>query len=297
MSYLRSDFPHTHFYESDLRELIAFYKELQDKYNGLVADIQALKEWKTQHEGEYEALLERVQTVEGEIENFEAEVETKFEELSRTLDQRFTQLSSEIRQELADTISEINRQFNALRREIENEIAQMKLEISALEYDLAEAIANFREEMAAYLDERFELFIQSLPDYEHLIVHNPVRGYDTTVQVALDDLYASFNVFGLTAAQFDEIGLACQEFDDRELTAHEFDSMGYKLLGYPDPDYYMRDPFSGEIIPIKDVVMKLFALHAGTLTVNDFEALDLTCAEFDAKETTAFNFDFFGISA
>lgn len=297
MSYLRYDFPHTHFYESDLRELIAFYKELQDKYNGLVADIQALKDWKAQHEGEYEALLERVQTIEGEIDSFEAEVEAKFEELSRTLDQRFTQLSTEIRQELADTIAEINRQFNALRREIENEIAQMKLEISALEYDLAEAIADFREEMAEYLDERFELFIQSLPDYEHLIVHNPVRGYDTTVQVALDDLYASFNVFGLTAAQFDELGLTCQEFDDKELTAHEFDSMGYKLLGYPDPDYYMRDPFSGEIIPIKDVVMKLFALHAGTLTVNDFEALDLTCAEFDAKETTAFNFDFFGISA
>lgn len=297
MSFTGFDFPHTHFYESDLRELIAFYKELQNKYDGLVADIKALNDWKTQHEGEYEALLERVQTVEGEIDNFEREVETKFEELSRTLDQRFEQLSSDIRQELADTIAEINRQFNALKREIENEIAQMKLDISALAYELAEAIASFRGEMAEYLDARFAEFIQNLPDYEHLIVHNPVRGYDTTVQVALDDLYASFNVFGLTAAQFDEIGLTCQDFDDKELTAHEFDSMGYKLLGYPDPDYYMRDPFSGEIIPVKDVVMKLFALHAGTLTVNDFEALDLTCTEFDAKETTAFNFDFFGISA
>ena len=108
MSYLRSDFPHTHFYESDLRELIAFYKELQNKYDGLVADIRALKEWKTQHEGEYEALLERVQTVESEIDNFEAEVEAKFEELSRTYDQRFAQLSSDVRQELADTKAEIN---------------------------------------------------------------------------------------------------------------------------------------------------------------------------------------------
>lgn len=297
MSYLRYDFPHTHFYESDLRELIAFYNELQDKYNGLVADIQALKEWKTQHEGEYEELLRRVQIIEGEISSFEAEVESKFEELSRALDRRFNQLSSEIRQELADTITEINRQFNALRREIENEIAQMKQDINALAFELAQAIADFREEMAEYLDARFEQFIQSLPDYEHLIVHNPVRGYDTTVQVALDDLYAAFNVFALTAAQFDELGLTCQEFDNKGLTAHEFDSMGYKLLEYPDPDYYMRDPFTGEMSPVKDVVMKLFALHAGTMTVNEFEALDLTCAEFDAKETTAFNYDFFGISA
>ena len=59
----------------------------------------------------------------------------------------------------------------------------------------------------------------------------------------------------------------------------------------------MRDPFTGEFALVSDVVMKLFALHAGTMTVNEFEALDLTCAEFDAKEVTAFNFDFFGIPA
>ena len=297
MSYTDFDFPHTHFYESDLRELIAFYKELQDKYNGLVADIQALKEWKTQHEGEYEALLERVETVEGEINDFEAEVEAKFADLERDLNSKFNALTTEIRNELAQTVLDINRLFNELKSQIEAEIAAMKLEIKAIEYNLQEAIASFREEMGEYLDARFEQFIQSLPDYEHLIVHNPVTGTDTTVQVALDDLYASFNVFGLTAKQFDELGITCAEFDAKELTAHEFDSMGYKLLGYPDPTYYMRDPFTGEFALVSDVVMKLFALHAGTMTVNDFEALDLTCTEFDAKDITAFNFDFFGIPA
>lgn len=295
MSYTNFDFPHTHYYESDLRELIAFYKELQDKYNGLVADIQALKDWKEQHEGEYEELLRRVGVIENEINDFEAEVERKFDELSRALDQRFENLSAEIRQELADTITEINRQFNALKADIEAQIEQMKLEINELTFELAKAIANFRIEMVDYLDERFDLFIQSLPDYEHLIVHNPVRGEDTTVQVALDDLYAMFNVFGLTAAEFDSLKLTCEEFDAKELTAHEFDSLGYKLLGYPDPDYYMRDPFSGLVIPVKDVVMKLYNLHADTMTATEFDAKELTCAEFDAIEISAFDFDFFGI--
>lgn len=297
MSYTDYDFPHTHFYESDLRELIGFYKELQDKYNGLVADIQALKDWKIQHEGEYEELLERVTTVESEINDFEAEVEAKFTDLERDLNSKFDALTTEIGNELAQIVLDINRLFNELKNQIEAEIIAMKLEIKTIEYDLQEAIADFREEMSEYLDVRFEQFIQSLPDYEHLIVHNPVTGTDTTVQVALDDLYASFNVFGLTAKQFDELGLSCAEFDAKELTAHEFDSMGYKLLGYPDPTYYMRDPFTGEFALISEVVMKLFALHAGTMTVNDFEALDLTCDEFDAKEITAFNFDFFGIPA
>ena len=172
MSYTDFDFPHTHFYESDLRELIAFYKELQDKYNGLVADIQALKEWKTQHEGEYEALLERVETVEGEINDFEAEVEAKFADLERDLNSKFNALTTEIRNELAQTVLDINRLFNELKSQSETEITAMKLEIKAIEYDLQEAIASFREEMGEYLDARFEQFIQSLPDYEHLIVHN-----------------------------------------------------------------------------------------------------------------------------
>ena len=297
MSYTNFDFPHTHFYESDLRELIAFYKELQDKYNGLVADIKALKEWKEQHEGEYEALLERVTAIENEINNFEAEVEAKFTDLENNLNNKFNALTAEIRNELAQTVLDINRLFNELKNQIESEIASMKLEIKSLEFELQQAIEDLREELDEYLDARFEQFIHNLPDYEHLIVHNPVTGTDTTIQVALDDLYASFNVFGLTAKQFDELGITCAEFDAKGLTAHEFDSMGYKLLNYPDPTYYMRDPFTGEIVLVSEVVMKLFTLHAGTITVNDFEALDLTCAEFDAKETTAFNFDFFGISA
>ena len=159
------------------------------------------------------------------------------------------------------------------------------------------AIASFRDEMIEYVDERFDLFIQTLPDYEKLIVRNPVTGTQTTVQQALDDLYGAFNVFGLTAKQFDSLGLTAQQFDNYGLTAAEFDSMGYKLLGYPDPTYYMIDPFTGEISLVKDVVMRLFGLHAGGLTVDEFEALELTCEEFDVKETTAFNFDFYGISA
>lgn len=297
MSFTDFDFPHTHFYDSDLRELLRFYKELQGKYDGLVADIKALQEWKTQHEGEYELLLERVTAIEGEIDDFEAEVEAKFTDLENDLNNKFNALTAEIRNELAQTVLDINRLFNELKNQIESEIASMKLEIKSLEFELQQAIEDLREELDEYLDARFEQFIHNLPDYEHLIVHNPVTGTDTTIQVALDDLYASFNVFGLTAKQFDELGITCAEFDAKGLTAHEFDSMGYKLLGYPDPTYYMRDPFTGEIALISEVVMKLFALHAGTMTVNEFEALDLTCAEFDAKETTAFNFDFFGISA
>lgn len=281
---------------------------LLKKYKQILDDVEALKAWRIEHEGEYEALLAEVNRVAGEIDTFEAQINKRFADLDASIHADFDTLTTEIRNELAQTQAEIEREFaealaqftaqyQALKAEIELELTNMKREINALAYELAEAIGSFREEMVSYIDERFDLFIQNLPDYEKLVIYNPIRGYQTTVQVAINDLYSATNFWGLTAREFDSLELTCAEFESYELTCHEFDTLGYKLLGYPDPDTHMRDPFTGLIAPIKDVVMELYGLHMGALTVAEFEALDLTCEEFDAKEVTAFEFDFFGSEA
>ena len=281
---------------------------LLKNYQKIVNDVKALNDWRAVHEGEYEALLAEVNRVAGEIDTFETQINKQFADLDASIHADFETLTAEIRNELAQTQADIEREFaealaeftaqyQALKAEIELELANMKREINALAYELAEAIGSFREEMVSYIDERFDLFIQNLPDYEKLVIYNPIRGYQTTVQVAINDLYSACNFWGLTAREFDSLELTCEEFESYELTCHEFDTLGYKLLGYPDPDTHMRDPFTGLIAPIKDVVMELYGLHMGALTVAEFEALDLTCGEFDAKEVTAFEFDFFGSEA
>lgn len=297
MSFTDFDFPHTHLYESDLRELIAMYKKLVKEYSLIIADIQAIKEWEEQHKGEYQELVRRLNSVENEINTFEQRVQNEFDALEASLNTKFNNLAEEIRLELQATVNEINRLFRELRTQLEAEIAKIRVDVALLKVELEEAMADFRVEMAEYLDRRFDEFIANLPDYENLIVHNPIRGYDTTIQVAIDDLYSHSNVFGLTAKEFDSLELTCEEFEAYELTAYEFDNLGYKLLNYPDPNYYMLDPFSGEVIPVKDVVMKLYGLHAGGVTAGYFDALELTAEEFDNKETTAFVFDYYGISA
>ena len=297
MSYTGFDFPHTHYYDSDLREVLDKLKFLLKEYDGLVNDIAELNEWKTTHEGEYVALLKEVQRVSGEIDGFEAEVNQKFDELSASLYSDFDELKGEVRNELASTITEINNLFSELKAQMEQQIFEMKQEISRLTYELQIAIGDFRNEMEDYIDKRFDLFVENLPDYEHLIVWNPIRGYQTTVQIAINDLYSMSNFWGLTASEFDSLNLTCEEFESYELTCHEFDNLGYKLLNYPDPNTHMLDPFDGTIKPIKEVVMELYGLHMGGLTAAEFDALDLTAEEFDAKEVTAFEFDFFGREA
>lgn len=278
------------------------------KYGEIIENLRQLNEWRAQHQQEYAELLRRVNYIENEINTFEAQINARFANLEAAIEADFAALTAQVRKELDDTKAEIRAEFaaalaeftrlyTALKREVEAELADMKAEIYRLTYELREAIQNFRAEMIDYIDYRFDEFIENLPDYEHLIVHNPVRGTDTTIQVAIDDLYASFNVFGLTAREFDSLELTAADFDSKGLTAHEFDSLGYKLLNYPDPTYYMIDPFTGQWALVSEVVMELFNLHAQTMTAEDFDALNLTAEEFDAYEISAFDFDFFGIPA
>jgi uncharacterized protein YfkK (UPF0435 family) len=49
MSYTNFDFPHTNFYETDLRELIRLVKILKEA-------VENLEDWREQHEKEYEEL-------------------------------------------------------------------------------------------------------------------------------------------------------------------------------------------------------------------------------------------------
>ena len=51
MSYTDFDFPHTHFYDTDLRELLCKMKKVMGK-------VQELEEWRVQHEDEYDELKE-----------------------------------------------------------------------------------------------------------------------------------------------------------------------------------------------------------------------------------------------
>lgn len=49
MSYTDFDFPHTHYYDTDLRELIY-------KVTKILKTVDSLENWKTEHEAEYEEL-------------------------------------------------------------------------------------------------------------------------------------------------------------------------------------------------------------------------------------------------
>lgn len=283
MSYNSNDFPHTHFYDTDLRELISMYKHLTSEYAEIV-------KWMEENYKDYKEILEKTQHLEAEVNKCIEAIAKQNQHIDEELAKAKADLDSQFQTE----INTLNNQFDTLSGQVLVKLTDMQIQLNNFNDYLVKELTKNNEKVYKHIDVLFTEFVNSLPDYENLIVYNPVRGEMTNVQTAINDLYAAFNVFGLTALQYDTLGLTATEYDSYHLTAWEYDSMGYIKLGYPDSRYYMIDPFTGLTTLIKNVVYKLCAFHMDGLTASEYDAKLLTASDYDAKLITAFDYDWFG---
>ena len=290
MSYTEFDFPHTHFYDTDLRELLS-------KYTDLVKSLASIKAWQTQHEKDYEGLLKRTSALENDVAKCISDIQKQNEYIAQQHQMIIDECNNCKRQidshfELA--LNHFTNEFETLSGNVLAKLTQMQIQLNDFNLFLVNALAQNKAEVYEHVNDMFNYWVDHLPDYENLIVYNPARGAMTTIQEAINDLYADFNVFGLTAMQYDSLSLTAENYDNYGLTAREYDTWGYIALEYPDPRYYMIDPFTGEKTLVKDVVYKLSAFHKEGLTASEYDAKALTAQVYDSKLITAFNYDWFG---
>ena len=59
--------------------------------------------------------------------------------------------------------------------------------------------------------------------------------------------------------------------------------------------YYMDSPFTGERVPMQDVIYQLASMHmTDALTAAEYDAADLTASAYDALDLTAYQYDWHG---
>ena len=300
-------YPYTDFHELNADFLLTSYQKIIDEINEVV-------DWVNNHQIEYEEAIRRLEAIENEIGTFEQQVTEQFNTLKYEIEQDFARQKAELEAALAATEQEVAEEiermtnevnaaiaafdirFNDLDSYIRSELVSVKLQVNEMLAQLDQRILDNNEFIFEYVENRLNQFIIDFPTLIGIQVYNPIKGRYTSLQMAIDDLYDVSCVEGITALEFDELDLTALEFDNLDITAREFDQHSYALLGYPDPRYYMFDPFTGELNMVKNVVQKLAALHTDedSVSCNDFDVtLDLTCDEFDATDITAFNFDWY----
>ena len=299
-------YPYTDFHELNLDWLLETYQEIVDH-------IRELTDWMNQHKTEYEEAMARLQAVENEIDTFEARVQAEFDRLAEEQAQAFAEQTAKLdlaiqqmkdevneeivklRRDVATAIADFQTQFNQLRASIEAEITQLCILINQEIVRLNDTLEANNVYIREYVENRIDQFINDFPTMINLVpVYNPVRGDMTSLQQAINDLYDVARVYGLTAEQYDSLGLTAQEYDNYELTAMEYDQYGYIKLGYPDENWYMISPFTGQYTKVKNVVMDLAHFHMDGLTAKEYDDLELEAEEYDDKLITAFDYDWFG---
>lgn len=292
MSYTDFDFPHTRFYQSDLREVLSMY-------TSLVNDYEVLTAWMAEHKTEYSGLLARVVVLENTIDSFEKKVEETIEsmeaEIYANMKVELATATTSILKEVASEIAELVEPLTLLQ----TNLALLASEVARNKIDASSAISAYYDLSKQYTDDQIQELIDSLPDLRTVYVENPIRGYTTNIQTAIDDLYYMFRFNGLTAFEYDELRLTAEEYDELGLTAQEYDLYARYLLEQAgvikNKYHYMHSPFTGDYVPLKDVIEDLAALHRlYALTATEYDAIEITAYDYDALEISAYNYDWYG---
>lgn len=296
MSFINK-YPYTDFHELNLDWLLK-------NYQAIIDEINEINTWVAQHKIEYNEAIVRLTAVENEINTFEAQITAAFEQLraqqQQQLDNAIASINFEVDTKLAqletdvqNAINDIYSKYDQLQVEIMNELQAFKTQINNEIIAIRNEMRANNQLVFAWVENRIQELIDSLPEILTVYVYNPYRGQTTDIQTAINDIYSVACIWGLTAQQYDDLGLTASEYDALELTALEYDTTGYKLL-YPDPNYYMMSPFTGEMTHIKNVVTRLCYFHMEGLTAEEYDQKELTADEYDALELTAFDYDWFG---
>lgn len=202
-------------------------------------------------------------------------------------------LNTDIYKHIAEVEKNIREDMNAKDTELDEKINKVQTQLLNKISDLNILIYDLNAETRAHIDTEVKKLYDYINDYvpNNMEVLNPVKGYRTSLNQALADMYDNLRYYALACNEFDSLNLSCTEFDNLLLSCTEFDLYGAKRFRV-DSNLYMHDPFSGKYVFYQDVIYKLAELHFNNpITVSEFDALLLTVAGFEAKALSAYTFD------
>lgn len=274
------EFPHTRTYDSDLGWIIKTVSSIGDEYKELV-------EYMNAHKVEYLELEARVKALEDNIDSFEVEINRRFYDLEG-------QLRSDIDTQMAAVIAEVNDKLS----EVDSTLNDLEYKFALFKNDVRSLVIQYYNLGTAYTDFKIEELINSLPELTTVYVYNPIKGEITTLQIAINDLYDLGRPEALTALEYDSLELTASEYDALEITAINYDLRARALIEelgiIKSPWHYMYSPFTGDYVPLQDVITELSNLHkdiTGAITAAEYDALELTASDYDAYEISAYDYD------
>lgn len=293
-----SEFPHTNYHDTDLRELIELYKKLVDEYDGTLSAINEVNYRLSSYESNiphYVRFLmdEEIKKYITACKNEKLQLEAHIKMLENDINDVRSKLEREVRSliaddnALADEIKEYRKEFLNTLEVYDRKFSEMRLMILASSSKdrqmLEKAIADMKKTVA------------DIPKSE-LPVFNPIKVENDTINGAINDIYnIAINRLGFTAIAWHKAHITAQYFKDSNISAMTYWMYGSIELGVHN---MMFSPVSGRYTTVKMAVYELADfLKVGDfskLTASEFDALNLTAKNYDDKNVKAQSYDWHG---
>lgn len=166
------------------------------KLNEVIVQTNSNTSFIEDYDGRIEAVEREIALLRAEMTEFEAGIDTKFQnlenELEATIDQRLVDIRSEL--------------------------------ITLITVYRAEAKAYTDQQIANVEDEINQILIGQIT------IHDPTTGLQSDLQTVINNLYDSTREEALTATEYDELELTATTYDAYEITAFNYDQYGKTIL-------------------------------------------------------------------
>lgn len=206
-------------------------------------------------------------------------------------DQEVSKLRDDIYARLENLYTYIDDNIDTVNDKFDGEVAKLYDALLDSQNMLIELMQNYDTVVLNTALERIgEIYAEIDRVVKLLPVKNPyAAGYLSSIQEYIDDAFEASRSHPITANDYDNAGLTCIQFANLNLTALEYDNHASTYI----TPYKLFSPFSGERKLPQEIVNEIATYLRGDLTVTcaEFAAYDLTAEEYDAKEISAYNFD------
>lgn len=282
MGFTFEEFPNADYYNSDLRAILRYIREVNayiktwdevvEEMKAAIAQMQGFDSRITNLESETTDLQNRVDVIEPKLAQLRTSVEYIYTTLSEIddwkelTDAKLLILGSRI-DRLRIYVDDMDK---AIMADYNNKFMLYNLKLNQMKSQLMALINGLIERFAYVL--------------EHLSsdVYNPISGTRITFDDNNRDIYANLRYGGITEERFAELGLTEEQLQGINLTQKDFAFNSVFFL----KDFYMHSPCAGTRMSPFQVASDILCFLCGTMTESEFAALELTEEEFEALGLT-----------
>lgn len=269
------EFPFTSYYDSDLREVLKYVRKLTDyvkTWDEVVAELKAAISELDQYGKDISDLKVTTAKLEKDVNKLRSDVTFIFNNLTEI--NNWKDLTDGKVRALALRIDGlrvyVDDMDKVLMADYNNKFILYNLKMKQMHSQLMELING--------IITRMEYMIEHLSSD----VYDPVRAERVSFDKNNEYIYAGLRYGGITEEAFAELGLSERELQEASLTQYDLSFNSVFFL----KDFYMFSPVRGIRMSPYQALSDVLTFICGTMTEEQFAALNLTEEEFEALNLT-----------